>query len=88
MKDIFAVRAHIQFGFIHPFIDGNGRFVRLLMNIILLQHGYTIAIIPPILRAEYIRALEKAHENDEDFIYLIASMVKETQQDYLRLFVD
>lgn len=83
----FAARMHKNFVFIHPFIDGNGRVARLLMNLILLQEGYNIAIIPPAVRAEYIAALEKAHTDDKDFLILIARMVKETQQDYLRLFV-
>ncbi len=76
---------HKEFIFIHPFIDGNGRVARLLMNLILLQKGYCIAIIPPILRKDYIEALEKAHTNDKDFRQFIAERVRETQKDYLRL---
>lgn len=57
------------------------------MNLILLQEGYNIAVIPPVLRAEYLTALERAHENDDDFIRFIGSAEKETQKDYLRLFV-
>lgn len=82
-----AALAHKEFIFIHPFIDGNGRAARLLMNLILLQESYNIAIIPPVVRGEYIDALEKAHVDDRDFIYLIARMVRETQKDYLRLFL-
>ncbi len=82
-----AALAHKEFVFIHPFIDGNGRTARLLMNLILLQQGYTIVIIPPITRREYIDSLEQAHINDQDFIYFIARMVRETQKDYLRLFL-
>jgi Fic family protein len=81
-----AAVIHKEFVFIHPFIDGNGRVARLLMNLVLLQDGYNIAIIPPITRREYIESLEKAHSNDEDFIYFIAKMVRETEKDYLRLF--
>ena len=83
-----AALAHKEFVFIHPFIDGNGRVARLLMNLILLQEGFEIAIIPPIIRNEYINALEKAHIDDISFLQLIARMVKETQQDYLRLFIE
>ncbi len=82
----FAARAHKEFVFIHPFVDGNGRVARLLMNLALLQAGYTITIIPPVVRHEYIHLLEKAHTDDKDFILFIAHMVKETQKDYLRLF--
>lgn len=84
----YAAMAHQDFVFIHPFVDGNGRVARLLMNLILLQAGYNIAVIPPILRQEYIRVLEKAHQDDKDFITFIARTVKETQQDYLRLFMN
>jgi len=82
-----AALAHKECVFIHPFIDGNGRTARLLMNLLLLQEGYTIAIIPPILRREYIDALEEAHTDDQAFITFIARMVRETQKDYLRLFL-
>ncbi len=85
---IFAAQIHKEFVFIHPFVDGNGRVARLLMNLALLQEGYTIAIIPPILRSEYISSLERAHVNDHDFIEFIAERVKETQKDYLRLLGD
>lgn len=57
------------------------------MNLILMQTQYTIALIPPIMRKDYIACLERAHVNDDDFILFIAQMVKETQQDYKRLFV-
>lgn len=83
---IAAIRAHKDFVYIHPFIDGNGRVARLLMNLILLQHGYTIAIIPPIMRAEYIRCLENGREDDIPFVQLLMRMIKESQKDYLRLF--
>lgn len=82
-----AALAHKGFVFIHPFIDGNGRTARLLMNLLLLQENYNISIIPPITRREYIDSLEQAHVNDSDFIYFIARMVRETQKDYLRLFL-
>jgi Fic family protein len=82
-----AALAHKEFVFIHPFIDGNGRAARLLMNLILLQEGFNIAIIPPITRREYIDSLELAHTTDQEFIHFIARMVRETQKDYLRLFL-
>ena len=81
-----AVLAHKELVFIHPFVDGNGRVGRLLMNLILLQEGFTITIIPPVVRPEYLQTLEKAHTSDNSFIELIARMVRETQKDFLRLF--
>lgn len=82
---VYSALVHKELAFIHPFIDGNGRVARLLMNLALLQKGYCIAIIPPVLRGEYIQTLEKAHVDDKDFIEFIAQCVKETQKDYLRL---
>lgn len=81
----FAAEVHKDFVFIHPFIDGNGRVARLLMNLALLQAGYLIAIIPPIVRTEYISSLEKAHTDDAAFRRFIAERVLETQKDYIRL---
>lgn len=81
----YAALVHKDFVFIHPFIDGNGRIARLLMNLSLLQARLEIAIIPPALRAEYIRTLEKAHTDDKPFRQFIADRVLETQKDYLRL---
>lgn len=80
-----AAQVHKEFVFIHPFVDGNGRVARLLMNLCLLRHGYTPAIIPPVLRGEYVALLEKAHEEDAAFVNFIAERVEETQKDLLRL---
>ena len=80
-----AAEAHMRFVFIHPFIDGNGRVARLLMNLCLLRHGYTLAIVPPILRTEYIQLLEKAHRDAAAFKDFIAERVLETQKDILRM---
>jgi len=82
---VYSAIAHKELVFVHPFVDGNGRVARLLMNLILLQKGYCIAIIPPILRRDYINALEKAHTDEKDFVEFIAGAVRETQKDYLRL---
>ena len=81
----FAAQAHKRFVFIHPFVDGNGRVARLVMNLCLLRQGYTMAIIPPVLRGEYIALLEKAHVDDAGFVSFIAEQVAETQKDLLRL---
>lgn len=81
----FAASVHKQFVFIHPFIDGNGRVARLLMNLALLRHDYTIAIIPAVLRHDYIRTLELAHTDDTAFNDFIADRIIATQHDLLRL---
>lgn len=53
---------HIIFVNIHPFADGNGKVVRLLMNSTLLQSGYNIVVIPPVVRADYISALQETNK--------------------------
>lgn len=76
--------AHQKFVFIHPFVDGNGRVARLIMNTLLIQRGYLPVIIPPIRRVEYIHALEKAHTDTQPFIQLIKEMEIESQRDFIR----
>lgn len=66
---VFASQLHKRFVFIHPFKDGNGRIARLIMNTALIQDGYLLAVIPPILRHEYIQLLEKAHKDALPFAY-------------------
>lgn len=81
----FAAQLHRRFVFIHPFVDGNGRISRLLMNTALIQDGYMLALIPPILRHEYIALLEKAHKDDIPFMEFIAERVLESEKDIIRL---
>ena len=87
-----ASNVHEKLVSIHPFIDGNGRTARLVMNLILLQNDYPITIINSdrARREEYYTALETAHlsgdrENTE-FQKLIASYVKEWTFKYLNMF--
>ena len=81
----FAAELHKRLVFIHPFIDGNGRVARLLMNTALIQDGYMIVTIPPVLRMEYIGLLEKAHTDATDFINFIAEQELESEKDMMRL---
>ncbi|MDO5462992.1 MAG: Fic family protein [bacterium] len=82
----FAARLHQKFVYIHPFVDGNGRMARLLMNFVLMRASLTPAIIPPICRHEYILTLDQADKAIHPFIAFIRDRVIETQKELLRLF--
>ena len=77
-----ASEMHQRLVYIHPFTDGNGRTSRLLMNLILLKHGYPIAILKGDAenRLKYYTALETASiEKDlTPFKNLIAEVVTQT----------
>ncbi len=82
----FAALQHTRLVTVHPFVDGNGRAARLLMNLALLQEGYPATIIPPMLRSEYLAAVKEINTgNVTPFVNLLSSMVWESQRDYLRL---
>jgi len=82
----YAALVHAQLVTIHPFIDGNGRTARLLMNLALLQSGYVITIIPPIMRSTYINTIRQANKgNVTPFLEFISEMVYESSKEYLRL---
>ena len=81
----FAAQLHKRFVFIHPFVDGNGRIARLLMNTSLIQDGYMLAVITPVSRLEYISLLEKAHIDDKPFIEFISLRVLESEKEIMRL---
>lgn len=73
-----AARVHSDFVKIHPFVDGNGRTSRLLMNLELMKKGFPPAVLPVEKRLEYYEALDTAHtKNDyEPFLILAAKIVE------------
>lgn len=73
-----AVLGHFIFVYIHPYMDGNGRIGRFLMNTQLISGGYNWTIIPVERRSEYMEALEKASVGEDitDFTKFIASLMK------------
>jgi Fic family protein len=81
-----AAEAHYQLVTIHPFIDGNGRTARLLMNLILMMDGYPPAIIRKRDRLSYINALEKAQlgGSKADYFTLIMNAVDRSLEIYLK----
>ncbi len=83
----YAAHLHLTLVTIHPFIDGNGRTARLLMNLGLLQHGYAITIIPPIMRQHYMALVKQGNKGEaQPFIDFITEMVYESQKEYVRLW--
>lgn len=86
---VLAAEMHERLVTIHPFIDGNGRTSRLVMNLILLQHGYVIANIKGDYdnRMKYYTALEIAQTNGnkEDFLLFIAQIEKESLERYIKI---
>lgn len=64
-----AIDAHFKLVSIHPFVDGNGRTARLLMNLLLMQAGFPPAIIGKEDRSIYINSLEKGQMKDDVIEY-------------------
>lgn len=83
-----SAEMHERLVSIHPFIDGNGRTSRLLMNLILLQNGYPIAILKGDTenRLKYYEALETAQidKDKQAFKNLIYENVKDTMERILK----
>ena len=75
-----AAKVHAEFVKIHPFIDGNGRTSRLLMNYELMKAGFPPAVIRATDRARYYDALDNAHTtgDHEPFIQLVSHSVNES----------
>lgn len=75
---------HIEFVKIHPFLDGNGRTSRLLMNLELIKAGFPPVVIELEDRLEYYKALDIAHtENDyKPFLELMKKVVEKSFEPY------
>ncbi|MGC1310548.1 MAG: Fic family protein [Phormidesmis sp.] len=61
----YAAEAHYRFVAIHPFLDGNGRTGRLLMNLILLRAGYPHVVLQAQQRPRYLDALIAANQEGD-----------------------
>lgn len=72
-----AVLGHWLFGYIHPYMDGNGRMARFLMNAMLASGGYPWTVVRVEDRAKYLRALDSASIdlNIEPFATFLAERV-------------
>ena len=84
---IQAALLHGELVKIHPFVDGNGRTSRLLMNLDLMNSGYNPVIIKKESRLKYYEALDKAHTtgNYTDFVKLVTKLEIEMLKKYLEL---
>src|SRR5690554_414842 len=86
---VLAAEMHERLVSIHPFIDGNGRTSRLVMNLILLQNGFTIVNLKGSLedRQQYYKSLEAVQVNHEsrDFYNLIIERAKDSLEKHLNL---
>jgi fido (protein-threonine AMPylation protein) len=72
-----AVLGHWLFGYIHPYMDGNGRMARFLMNAMLASGGYPWTVVRVEDRSRYLRALDSASidSNIEPFASFLAERV-------------
>lgn len=81
-----AVYTHAQIAKIHPFLDGNGRLTRLIMNYLLIQAGYLPVSIPVALRSTYFKHLEtfKVDKDIQPLVTLIKALLLKRYEDVLK----
>jgi Fic family protein len=74
---IRVVLGHFMFVYIHPYVDGNGRIGRFLMNLFMASGGYSWTIVPLGKRSEYLSSLEAASSegNIAPFASFLAELV-------------
>lgn len=79
-----AARVHGEFVKIHPFVDGNGRTARLLMNLELMKAGFPAAVLPVQSRLAYYEALDTAHCQGDyaPFVELLCQVVADSFKPY------
>jgi hypothetical protein len=73
-----VVLGHFVFVYIHPYMDGNGRMGRFLMNVMLASGGYPWTVLPVEERNEYMAGLEAAsvEQNIQQFAAFLARLVQ------------
>ena len=79
----YLCRIHSRFQDIHPFRDGNGRVGRLLMNLILMKHGYPVLVLPNSLSMMFNYSVSLAIDGKTStFTRLVAEAIFDTLQVY------
>lgn len=75
-----VVLGHFVFVYIHPYMDGNGRIGRFLMNVMLAAGGYPWTVIPVEKRNDYMDALERGsvEQDIEPFAIFISRLVSKS----------
>ena len=82
-----AAMIHYKFVVIRPFVDDNGRVARLLMNLVLIRHGYPITIVLKVDRKKYYDCLKKADLGDvKPFVNFIGYCANRSLDIYLSAF--
>lgn len=80
-----SAMAHHKLAHIHPFIDGNGRCARLVMNLLLMRHGYPPTVILKVDRPKYYRVLRQADQGEyDDYLRFVARSVERSLALYLQ----
>src|SRR3989344_7686780 len=80
---ILAFEFHIKYEYIHPFLDGNGRTGRLIMNKILMSGGYSLIIIYKKNKISYFNSIEKSREGKLKNYYQFMLEQADESYDYL-----
>ena len=79
-----AAQAHHKLVAIHPFVDGNGRTARLVMNLILFRHGYPPTVIMRVNRRQYYQVLMQADaDRSEGLVNFVGRAVEASLTMYL-----
>jgi len=90
---VLAIIFHHKFEKIHPFMDGNGRTGRVLLNYILIKNNYPPLVIYKKTRADYLEVLRKADKSDftkfaeEFYLGLVQFVAEELISSYWNIFL-